>query len=296
MRTRKKSSKKSTLSFLTTLMGIAILCAAYLYQNSQEGATTVATDAETNKPTVTVKEDKNKPFDYLPTTNRGKIVQHKHFVLSYVEEHEQAEWVAYELTREEVKKKVASRENERFTEDPLVRTGSATFEDYINSGYDRGHLAPAGDMRFSQEAMTECFYMSNVSPQDKEFNKEIWRLLEEQVRAWAVKYERIYVVTGPVLDKKLPKIGRKNKISVPKYFYKVILDYQEPEFKAIAFLMENKNASLPLTRYVVSIDAIEKLTGIDFFPHLPDELENVLEASSESSAWKFERWNFKRKN
>ncbi|GAB4339647.1 MAG: DNA/RNA non-specific endonuclease [Flammeovirgaceae bacterium] len=233
-------------------------------------------------------------FDYLPKALNGKIIRHKHFVLSYVEKHEQAEWVAYELTKEEVKTKVADREDERFEPDPLVPTGSATYQDYSGSGYDRGHLAPAGDMRFSQEAMNECFYMSNISPQDKNFNKEIWRLLEEQVRSFAVKYGRIYVVTGGVLENGLKKIGKQNKISVPKYYYKVLLDYQEPEIKAIAFLMQNKNDVLPLTRYVVSIDALEEMTGIDFFPALPDDLEKKLESEMQTELWKFERWNFKK--
>jgi endonuclease G len=233
-------------------------------------------------------------FDYLPKTLNGKLVKHKHFSLSYVEKHEQAEWVAYELTKEEVKTKVADREGERFEDDPLVKTGSATYYDYSGSGYDRGHLAPAGDMRFSQEAMTECFYMSNMSPQDKNFNKEIWRLLEEQVRSFAVKYGKIYVITAPVLEDGLKKIGKQNKISVPKYYYKVLLDYQEPEIKAIAFLMENKDDVLPLTRYVVSIDALEEMTGLDFFPALPDELENKLESDMQTELWKFEKWNFKK--
>jgi endonuclease G len=266
---------------------------AYNNKNMDEENNTIPQDIEI----VKVKNDTNTQqteFDYFPKTLNGKLVKHKHFSLSYVEEHEQAEWVAYELTREEVKTKVADREDERFEIDPLVKTGSATYHDYTGSGYDRGHLAPAGDMRFSQEAMTECFYMSNMSPQDKKFNKEIWRLLEEQVRSFAVKYGKIYVITAPVLENGLKKIGKQHKISVPKYYYKVLLDYQEPEIKAIAFLLENKDDVTPLTRYVVSIDALEEMTGIDFFPALPDELEKKLESEMQTELWKFEKWNFKK--
>ncbi|NTV46324.1 MAG: DNA/RNA non-specific endonuclease [Chlorobiales bacterium] len=241
----------------------------------------------------TIKKPSSKPthtpsqpiagFNYLPTTKEGQIIKHEYFTLSYAEKHEQAEWVAYELTKMMVKNGELKR-NDDFRPDPDVSTRSATPEDYSNSGYDRGHLVPAGDMEFSMTAMSETFYMSNMSPQDPAFNRGVWKHLEEQARKWSIQNEKIYIVTGGVLTDGLPTIGR-NKVSVPRYFYKIILDYEEPGIKAISFLIPNERSKKPLNTFVVSIDSVEALTGIDFFPALPDKLENELEKTSNLRQW-----------
>ena len=224
-------------------------------------------------------------FNYLPTSNTNQLVQHTHFTLSYSEKDEQAEWVAYQLTLNELRN--AAERNDNFREDPKVLSGSATPDDYRRSGYDRGHLAPAGDMGFSEEAMSESFYMSNISPQDRAFNRGIWRTLETQTRDWAAESGSLYVVTGGVLTEKIKVIGTKNKVSVPKYFYKVLLDLEESDVKAIAFLLPNEGSDAPLSQFVISIDSLESMTGIDFFPALPDDLEEKLESSVSLSGWKF---------
>ncbi|MDP4184350.1 MAG: DNA/RNA non-specific endonuclease [Bacteroidota bacterium] len=211
-----------------------------------------------------------------------EIVKHTGFTLSYNERNEQANWVAYELTKEETVP-VVKRSN-KFVPDPDVPTGSATDEDYKNSGYDRGHLAPAADMEWSPKAMAECFYYSNMSPQVPAFNRGIWKKLEERVRAWAIENQDIYVVTGPVLTKGLSTIGP-HKVSVPKYYYKVILDYRAPGIKAIGFLMPNAKSMKPLESYAVSVDSVEKITGIDFFPKLPDAEEKALESTCKPQEW-----------
>lgn len=221
-------------------------------------------------------------FNYLPVVYQGRMVQHQFYTLSYVEEHEQAEWVAYELTREEVLANTERTDN--FREDPFVATGSATLDDYYRSGYDRGHLAPAGDMGFSVEAMSESFYLSNISPQDQTFNRGVWRELEEDVRDWAVANERLYVVTGPVFGENPKKIGP-SEVTVPTYYYKVLLDYQEPEIKAIAFLLPNRATTEPPEAFVESVDNVEAYTGLDFFPALPDDLEALLEAKVRPELW-----------
>ncbi|MBI4722685.1 MAG: DNA/RNA non-specific endonuclease [Candidatus Stahlbacteria bacterium] len=216
-------------------------------------------------------------FNYLPAyTSQDDIVKHTAYTLKYNEPYEQAEWVAYKLTAERVKG-IAKRTDD-FRSDPMVKTGSAELSDYKNSGYDRGHLAPAGDMKWSETAMYESFYMSNMSPQMPGFNRGIWKKLEDQVRDWAVENEEIYIVTGPILEAGLSTIG-KNKVGVPNYFYKVILDYKKPEFKGIGFVLPNQSSQYPLESYTVSIDSVEALTGIDFFPAIPDSLENVIESS-----------------
>lgn len=222
-------------------------------------------------------------FNHLPTTKNGKIIEHHYFTLSYVEKYEQAEWVAYELTKARIVNGNLERSDD-FRPDPSIPTGSATPEDYSNSGYDRGHLVPAGDMEFSETAMSETFYMSNMSPQVSAFNRGIWKHLEEQIRKWTIQNSHLYIVTGGVLSDDLPKM-RRTKVRIPKYFYKVILDYDQPDIKAIAFLIPNARTKKPLRSYVVTIDSVEEITGIDFFSALPDDLENSLESSSDLKQW-----------
>ena len=215
------------------------------------------------------------------------VVKHRYFALGYDEKHEQAAWVAYKLEAREIRGR-AEREDD-FRPDPFVTTESATPSDYSRSGYDRGHLAPAADFKFSKKAMSESFYMSNMSPQKPRFNRGIWKKLEEQVREWVKKDKAYYVVTGPVLSgSRYRKIGRKNKVSIPKYYYKILLNMEGKEAKAIAFLMENKDSQKPLSSFVVTIDRIEQMTGIDFFPNLPDQLESKLEGGTSIRQWDFD--------
>ncbi|NDP22289.1 MAG: DNA/RNA non-specific endonuclease, partial [Paludibacter sp.] len=168
--------------------------------------------------------------------------------------------------------------------DPAVKTGSAGNDDYAGSGYDRGHLAPAADMGWSVASMHDCFYYSNISPQEPSFNRGVWKRAETLVRNWAVEYQDIYIVTGPVLNQGLPTIGA-NKVSVPTYYYKVILNYQNSLGKGIGFIIPNCSSSEPLQSFAVSIDNVEKFTGINFFPLLPDEQEKNIESNLNINAW-----------
>ena len=221
---------------------------------------------------------------YLPKSE-GEFIQHSNYSLSYSEEHEQAEWVAYELTAVETYKTVSR--SDRFKADKTVSTGSATLADYKGSGYDRGHLAPAADMSFNSTAMRESFYMSNMSPQAPSFNRGVWKSLESRVRLFAKQSSPIYVVTGAVLTSGLPTIGT-NSVSIPKYYYKVILKGKGEYKEMIAFLIKNEKSSEPLSSFVVSTNEIEELTGIDFFPQLPNEFEEKLESTINISSWHFE--------
>ncbi|GAB2773301.1 hypothetical protein GCM10027275_15320 [Rhabdobacter roseus] len=221
---------------------------------------------------------------FLPaTTPSDQLVRRTGYTLKYFEKYEQAAWVAQVLTAQQIQGKEA-RENV-FLNDPEVKSGSAVTADYTRSGYDRGHLAPAADFKNSSQAMKESFYMSNVSPQDPAFNRGVWSELEKLVRAWAYKYDKIYVVTGPVLKPGLQEIGRLNRVAVPEQFYKVVLYVNPPYVKGIAFLMKNEGSDLPLHKFVVSIDEVERLTGIDFFPRLPDDIERRVEARSNPREW-----------
>ena len=224
--------------------------------------------------------------DLRPKPMSGEqIIDHFGYSLSYNEEHEQASWVFYELTDNEVLGLV--KRKDQFRKNPDVRTGSASLSDYKGSGYDRGHLAPAADMRWSSTAMSESFFMSNMSPQVPSFNRGIWKRLESKVRDWARDNKRIYIVTAGILDEGLNTIGS-NSISIPNYYYKVILDYTEPELKAIGFILPNKKSKAPLQSFAISVDSVEIQTGIDFFYNLPDDKENKLESNIDVKKWSWQ--------
>jgi endonuclease G len=221
----------------------------------------------------------------LPRFKKGEmVVQHAGYTLSYNETHEQANWVAYELTAFETKK-VVDRTN-RFMEDPKIATGSASLDDYRNSGYDRGHLAPAGDLAWSEQSMEESFFMSNMSPQLPAFNRGIWEQAESFTRKAAKENGSLFVVSGPVFSADMKTIGA-NRVAVPERYYKILLDVRQPELKALAFVIPNRDCSEELESFVVSIDEIEIATGIDFFPALPDEWESKLESTRSTANWPF---------
>ena len=229
-----------------------------------------------------LKADTNAYF--LPTSTTGQIIHHDGFSLSYHELHEQAEWVAYELKRSHLSN--ANFKRPYFEIDKAVSTGAAHWRNYKNSGYDRGHLCPAADRKYSQYAHDETFLTSNISPQKPDFNAGIWNTLEQKVRYWAGKYNGVFVVTGGILSNDLEGIGEE-EVSVPNYFYKILIDRNSGPTKMIAFLIPHNNSTKPLYEFVVSVDDIEKLTGIDFFASLDDDLENRLEASDDYKRWSF---------
>jgi len=226
----------------------------------------------------------NQSFDFLPTSTTHQIIKHDYFTLSYNEKYEQAEWVAYELKKSYIRSSNFKRPY--FMEDPKVKTGSADWRNYKKSGYDKGHLCPAADMEFTINAYNDTFFTSNISPQNHDFNSGVWNRLEQKVRYWATKYDGVYVITGGILKPSLKTIG-KEEVLVPNYFYKIVLNNSNGNYKMIAFLVPNMKSNKPLYDFVVSVDSIEKMTGIDFFPKLDDKTENSLEKNSDYKAWSF---------
>lgn len=224
------------------------------------------------------------PSNFMPSSTTGAVVEHSYYSLSYNEPFEQAEWVAYVLKKSQLTQQ--QRKRPFFIEDPKVKTKSADWRNYRGSGYDRGHLCPAGDRRFSEQAYNETFYTSNISPQDREFNAGVWNRLEQQVREWAKRYDEVFVVTGGILEPGLQEIGDEN-VDVPKYYYKIVAKGTSSDPQMLAFLFLGKESNKPLRQFTVSVDNIEKRTGIDFFENLPDELEARLEGSVEVNGWKF---------
>ncbi len=264
--------KKTWLKILLLALSLIIIFLVLCYITPSEGEVTLESAGRI--------ENLEIPLGF----NDEIIVSHTGYTLSYAEEYEVPYWVAYSLTRDEVITQTAERKD-NFRADSLIPTGSAALADYRKSGYDRGHMAPAADFRWSEEAMSDTFYLSNMCPQVHAFNAGIWSDLESAVRSIAYEDEEIYVVTGPVLtDGPYETIGE-NNVAVPKYFYKVILDYTEPVIKAIGFIMPNENSSEPLSYFALSVDEVEEITQIDFFPALPDDIEEVVEAQCDPSLW-----------
>ncbi|GIV38511.1 MAG: hypothetical protein KatS3mg033_0311 [Thermonema sp.] len=260
-------------------------------QSSDDGQEPVPSEQETGVPSATGKEQAeiwvlDEDFAFPAPVSNCTVVRHKAFTLCYDEAHELPRWVAYRLDYKELEGNLERLNN--FSPDPAVSTGTAHSSDYTRSGYDRGHLAAAADFEFDRQAYEETFLMSNIAPQTPELNRGIWRELEEQCRRWVRRDKTLYIVTGPILSKRPRKIGKHTKISVPKAYYKVILDMREPEIKAIAFIMPNsKNLKDDFMDYVVSIDEVEAQTGLDFFPELSKDpaLERVLEGEVHPEYW-----------
>ena len=212
-----------------------------------------------------------------------KIVKHLGYTVSFNTDWLIPNWVAYELTAEEVAG-VEPRGN-HFVPDPEIWQSPST-EEYANSGYDRGHMAPAADMKWSKQAMTESFYTSNICPQNKNLNKGDWKDLEEHVRSMASKYDHIYIACGPIVSTSPKKIGQYiETIAVPDAFYKVILRQKGDTWSAVGFMMPNKAGHKPLKKYAMSIEDIEVITDIDFFTALPDSIEEKIELTYNLKDW-----------
>jgi endonuclease G len=222
-------------------------------------------------------------FNYLPKSKNGVLVKHKYYALSFIQKYKDAEWVAYKLVDTMLDGSAKRRDN--FCVDPLVPGGTAGPNDYPGKDYDKGHLCPADDMNFSQEATDTTFYMSNMTPQMGSFNRGIWKKLEMKVRTWVKKYKELYIISGAVLKSGLQRIGPNKDISVPMQFYKIILVYNGKETKEIAFLFPHKKSSEALSSFAVPVDSIEMLTKINFFPTLPKKVEKKLEKKMIVDGW-----------
>lgn len=274
----KAKKKKSILPVIIVILLIVLAAAVFYF--------TPVTDPRQ----FTEVEGENLELIALPA-NDGDIVIHNGFTLRYSEEHEQPYWVAYVLTPEETVVKAVSRDD-NFRADPAISTGSATLADYKGSGYDRGHLAPFADLSWSEESASDSFLLSNMSPQAGSLNRGRWADLESVIRTFSLSGP-ICVVTGPVLTDGPYKTIGENKVSVPNYYYKVILFYSGQRSRAIGFLLPNEACKEPLQSYAVSVDYIEQLTGIDFFSLLPDDVEDVLESSYDTDLWDFTEYSAK---
>ena len=215
-----------------------------------------------------------------------KLLKRRTYIVSYNRELKVPNWVAWELNRE----RLVERESrtDKFLSDPdLSESEAVTTDDYKRSGWDRGHMCPAADNRWHWRAMQESFYMTNICPQHHNLNRGDWKELEDDCREWAEKEGRIYIACGPIFYKGKPRtIGREHKVAVPDAFFKVILCADSRPPRAIGFIYKNTSGNHPLDHYVNSVDQVERITGIDFFPTLPDEIERKVESGYNLKLWK----------
>ncbi len=194
--------------------------------------------------------------------------------------------VIYELSATEVAQCDAPgaerRKHYKFLADPKCADSPAP-DEYRGSGFDRGHMAPANDMKWSKTAMKECFYMTNMCPQLHALNDGCWRRLEMAVHRWAKRDKRLIIASGPVMKAHMAKIGRGGGIAVPRAFYKVV--YAPNQGRAIGFIFNNEKIRGSFTKHVVSVDYVERMTGLDFFSAVDDNLENQMEANADIHMW-----------
>ena len=280
---RKKQAGGGLKGFI--LLAAIIFGALYLYQNDGKIFSSETIRTLTDKASVTENTKAKAPDGRyslqleIPKTIRQRdetIITHTGYTVSYNHHYKTPNWVAWELTRQETTGE-EGRTNQ-FLPDPSLPEPRVETSDYTHSGYDRGHMAPAADMKWSEKAMEESFYMSNICPQNRKLNRDDWGDLEEKCREWAKKYGRVYIACGPIYDKASPKRIGKHQVAVPDRFFKVVLIYNRKNPIAMGFLFENKAHHQNLKNYMVKVDQVEEETGLDFFSKLPDDVENRIES------------------
>lgn len=299
MAKRKRKTKKRQGSFSSILIVIMTLIVSfYLHQTiGKEGLPTMEHSAQQSNETLsqittpkkegatspkTEVEQREEPLEIPQSRDMDtRVMSRTGYTLSFNDEWLIPNWVAWKLTPERLTGKV--KRTDEFTEDVnLPERLRVQHRDYSRSGYDRGHMVPAADMKWDEMAMRESFYMSNICPQAPNLNKGDWKELEEACRNWTQLHNTtVYIACGPIVqkDKKNKRIGKNNKITVADRFFKVVMKLgKQPA--AVGFLFSNDDCNAPLESYAVPVDSVEALTGIDFFHLLPDEQENVLEATN----------------
>lgn len=220
----------------------------------------------------------------MPDSVESVFKQYDGFILSFNPQHKVPNYVSWELTGEEAVANAASRSDAGFNPDVSVDS-SPTLDDYRNSGFDRGHMCPAGDMKWDVQAMRDCFLLTNMCPQAHALNNGAWKSLEESCRNWAVRDSAIIIVCGPVLTDKIVRTIGDGEVTVPERFFKVILaPYANPP-RAIGFVMPNGTVRGGYQNTATTVDDVEAITGFDFFSALPDELESKIESTADVRAW-----------
>ena len=217
--------------------------------------------------------------------NEEIILNYSGYTISYDETNRIPKWAAYELTAKEANGTIG-RSGKNFRPDDDAKVIQADNYDYRGSGWSRGHMAPAGDFKWDDGAMWETFYYTNCCPQDEKLNNGSWNVLENKVRTWARQFGSIFVVTGPIIGQnQAGKIGT-HGVVVPDAFFKAVLVYSDELYHGIAFVMFNKSIPQRLAESYLSINDLEKISGLDFFPELDDSVEETVEDKVDLDFWK----------
>lgn len=221
----------------------------------------------------------------LPAIKKQDVVLvYNGFIVNYNTSWLIPNWVAYELTAEETAGDVPRARG--FSMDLDYKEKQAMREDYSSTGWDKGHMAPAADMKWSQTAMNESFFLTNICPQNHDLNGKDWHTLEKYVRDWALKFKKIWVVCGPyVYVNTYGTIGER-KVVVPDGFFKAVLRYDGKVYYSIAFVFENNGQKQPVWDAVVSVNDVEALIGYDLFTNLNDRIEDIIESQNNWNDWK----------
>lgn len=213
----------------------------------------------------------------------SQVIFHKGYAVSFNTETRLPNWVAYELT--DVEAQGTGKRDGRFYPDPDVEGVQATYDDYRSTGWDKGHIAPAGDMKWDAQAMFESCYFTNICPQNHNLNGGVWRSLEERCRQYASNYGCVYIAAGPIVGEAKNGTLGYNEVVIPDAFYKVLLVCIDGRYEGIGFYFENVAGHKPLPTYAMTIDEIETITGIDFFFALPDKIEDDVESKINQEIW-----------
>lgn len=206
------------------------------------------------------------------------------YSVSYDEWHKIPKWVAYSLSREELGS-FARRKGKQFHQDPGAPFQQAERLDYRGSGWTNGHLAPAADFSWSDKAMDDTFYYTNICPQDETLNGGSWHRLENRIRDWAQKFGEIYIVSGPIVGKAENGTIGTNNVTVPDAFFKAVLARDEDSYQTVAFIMENSAATQPYPQCCLTVNDLESIIGIDLFCAIDDAIEESVEGKVNIRFW-----------
>lgn len=278
-RSARRKSKKSSVWRSVWIVGVAaaVIFLAWRINAAERTEAPVVTATPTELMAVA-----------LPLGTPEQIVEYTGFTVSFNAEAHQPNYAAWELNDVKLENNT-SRRDVKFDVDRNV-VGTAELADYRRSGFDRGHMMPAADAKWSDRAMTESHLLTNICPQDHNMNGGAWATLEGNCRQWAARDSSIIIICGPVLaDSMTRAIGEGGRIPVPERFFKVVLAPYDRPPRGIGFLMNNGPVEGGVQAAAVSIDQVEEATGYDFFTALPDEIENAVEAQCAYHDWQRKR-------
>ena len=296
---KQKNEKKDLLWLFLKIFFVLVLISVVLYymirpnnnQLTESPRQEIVNDVEEQEIVPIKKQVQKEKITYtnleIPewkTTTTHQQIKNLGYTSSYNTSYGIPNWVAYELTRSEAASHEAERTN-KFQADPKVIGKSASNSDYKGSGYDKGHMAPAADMKWSKTVMEQSFYFTNICPQAPGLNRGAWKDLEEEIREWAIRDSALVIICGPLFTKEPIKYIPETHVAIPDAYFKVVCAPYTDQARAIAFVFPNNKASKHPREYVVTIDSVEKMTGMDFLSQLPDEIENEIEKTSNYTHW-----------